>query len=777
MKKIILLTSLLAAGIAVSSCTSDDNELFGSKNEVKKIEALICDFEEDADGSSTRTSYTYGSNGYEAVWTEGDILGIYPLGGDQVSFPISKGAGSKTAFFDGGAWALRGTYKYAAYYPFSTDNYTIKETSIPVSYIGQEQKGNNTTAHLSAYDFMAAAATKPSSNGSVTLPFKHLGAFLSMSLTLPKAGTYTSLTLTSDQGEFITGGTVDLSASEPSITAVSKSKSVTLGLNSITLYSDDLVLKVNMMIAPADLTGSTIEIKVTDSDGVSYINEEKAWTCTSAFAANTTIKVSRSLESSGSGEGDNNPEGSETPYLTFCANETQTVQLNQEVPTLEYSVNNGEWTELGTNVVTFGGLSGDLRLRGKSVFGTASPDKCYIYDTDGGSMGRNSSPASFVFGNNSIDVECKGDIRTLIDYESYNTARTDIACFARLFYKTPIVSAPELPSTILAPFCYYEMFIGCTKLQSAPALPANALTGNCYDGMFNGCSKLEKAPDLPAKNLARSCYNSMFKNCDNLVQAPALPAATLANYCYYEMFYDCDKLQKAPALPAIKLAERCYFSMFESCNKLMIPPELPAKYIETYCYYRMFEGCTSLSSAPELPATNLANYCYHGMFWGCTSLSSAPELPATQLAYRCYSDMFNGCTSLSSAPVLPATQLEFACYSEMFLGCTSLSSAPALLATQLAGSCYLGMFYGCSRLSSAPALPATQLAESCYESMFNGCTQLRYVKMMATDISADYCLDGWLNGVAPTGTFVKNSAAKWDEPVIPSGWTVQIAEM
>ena len=90
---------------------------------------------------------------------------------------------------------MRGTYKYAAYYPFSTDNYTIKETAIPVSYIGQEQKGNNTTTHLSAYDFMAAAATKPSSNGSVTLPFKHL-----------------------------------------------------------------------------NLTGSTIEIKVTDSDGVSYIN-------------------------------------------------------------------------------------------------------------------------------------------------------------------------------------------------------------------------------------------------------------------------------------------------------------------------------------------------------------------------------------------------------------------------------------------------------------------------------------------------------------------------
>ena len=302
MKRNLLLTSLLVAGMPLASCTSEDNVFDNSENTVKEFVLSICNFKEDAEDSSTRTSYTYVSGtGYEAVWTEGDILGIYPLGGDQVSFPISGGAGSKTAVFDGGAWALRGTYRYAAYYPFSTVNYTIPETAIPVSYIGQVQKDNNTTAHLSDYDFMAAAATKPSSNGSVTLPFKHLGTFISMSLTLPNAGTYTELTLTSDKGEFITAGTVDLSAADPSITAVSKSNSVTLGLQSITFEQENPVLYVNMMIAPVDLTGSTIEIKVTDSEGASYINEDKAWTRSSAFVPNTTIKVSRDLNSTGTG--------------------------------------------------------------------------------------------------------------------------------------------------------------------------------------------------------------------------------------------------------------------------------------------------------------------------------------------------------------------------------------------------------------------------------------------------------------------------------------------
>lgn len=249
----------------------------------------------------TRTSYTFGASGYEAVWATGDVLGIYPLGGDQVAFPISDGVGTTRAVFDGGAWALRGTYKYAAYYPFSQDNYTISETEIPVTYIGQIQNSNNATTHLAKYDYMAAAATQPSSDGSVILPFKHLGSYLTLPLTLPKAGTYTKLTLSSSSGSFITKGTVDLSASNPVITATEISSSISMDLNNIVLTEDNLVLTANMLIAPVNLTGSTISITVTDSNGASYTNKEKAWTRSAAFLANTTYKASRTLSGSGTG--------------------------------------------------------------------------------------------------------------------------------------------------------------------------------------------------------------------------------------------------------------------------------------------------------------------------------------------------------------------------------------------------------------------------------------------------------------------------------------------
>lgn len=298
MKHILYLTSLLlAGGSLLSSCSSD--ELFGTRENVKRIEASICDFVME-DGA-TRTSHTLGGNGYEAVWATGDVLGIYPLGGDQVAFPISDGVGTTLAKFDGGAWALRGTYKYAAYYPFSTDNYTISETAIPVSYLGQTQAANNSVTHFGGYDFMAAAATNPDASGSVTLPFKHLSSYLILPLTLPKAGTYTQLTLTSSNGEFITKGTVDLSAPSPIITATETSSSISMNLDNIVLTADNLVLTANMLIAPVNLTGSTITITVTDSNGATYTNTEKAWTRSAAFVANTTYKASRTLSGSGTG--------------------------------------------------------------------------------------------------------------------------------------------------------------------------------------------------------------------------------------------------------------------------------------------------------------------------------------------------------------------------------------------------------------------------------------------------------------------------------------------
>ena len=288
------------------------------------------------------------------------------------------------------------------------------------------------------------------------------------------------------------------------------------------------------------------------------------------------------------------------PYLTFTADDEQTLQMSKAVYSFEYSVNDGEWEVLATTKVTFGGTNGNLRLRGKSAQGT------YL----GGSSGNDSSHARISFGN-STPVACSGDIRTLIDFDKYNKADTSIATFRRLFSGcTSLTQAPELPATILAGNCYQGMFSGCTSLTQAPELPATILAGNCYQGMFSGCTSLTQAPRLPATTLAGNCYQGMFSGCTSLTQAPELPATTLASSCYHSMFYGCTSLTQAPELPATNLAKSCYSQMFYKCSNLnyikMLATDLTTfdYYSYDYCFDSWLSGTAAAGTFVKNSAAN-----------------------------------------------------------------------------------------------------------------------------------------------------------------------------
>lgn len=332
-----------------------------------------------------------------------------------------------------------------------------------------------------------------------------------------------------------------------------------------------------------------------------------------------------------------------TPYVTMTANSKQTFKMTcagtYTLPNLEYSVNNGTWQKVVADQgVEFGGTLGSLLLRGKCPNGTATDYQNY---------------ARITFGDESVKVDCSGDIRTLIDYTAYDAVATGNCSFISLFKGCSVLtSAPKLPATALKNSCYRQMFEGCTALTQAPVLPATELQDLCYYSMFKGCTALTQAPNLPATELKDNCYSWMFSGCTELTQAPTLSAKVLEWYCYRNMFESCKSLVKAPALPATTLQPYCYLGMFKNCTKLKEAPELKAMKMESSSYKSMFEGCTSLVNAPALPATELNNNCYDSMFKGCTSLKKAPELRAKKFMERCYCWMFEDCTKLESVTML-----------------------------------------------------------------------------------------------------------------------------
>lgn len=202
-------------------------------------------------------------------------------------------------------------------------------------------------------------------------------------------------------------------------------------------------------------------------------------------------------------------------YLTFTADKYTYLQIKctgeYVVSGLEYSVNFGEWKEwtASTYYVEFGG-SRNLRLRGTNRKGTAESSSKYATFSIGGD---NSEPR----------VQCTGDIRTLLDYTNYKNVDTGNARFCYLFYN-------------------------CKKLTTAPKLPATKLADYCYTYMFAYCENLETAPDLPAKDLPQGCYSDMFYNCKNLVTGPKISATKMSKLSCQWILVNCPKLSSVTLL-------------------------------------------------------------------------------------------------------------------------------------------------------------------------------------------------------------------------------------
>lgn len=192
------------------------------------------------------------------------------------------------------------------------------------------------------------------------------------------------------------------------------------------------------------------------------------------------------------------------PYVTFSAESEQKFKMttsdSYEFPNLEYSVNYGQWYSVAANTeVRFGGDNGSLRLRGTgNLNGTAIGFDGY---------------SKISFTDQNVQVECTGDIRTLLDYTNFQYVETKYAKFCNLFKGcTQLTTAPELPAMELGDRCYSNMFSDCSSLTTAPALPATTLAVSCYDTMFFGCTKLKEVTMLATDVNATDCLSAWLKN-------------------------------------------------------------------------------------------------------------------------------------------------------------------------------------------------------------------------------------------------------------------------
>ena len=258
MKKVFLWSAAVA--MVLTGCDNADEMAWRAGSATDGVTFSLPQFEWEE--GQTRVDVAVGSS-VSFTWAEGDTLGVFPQNGYPTAFPISSGAGTETALFDGADWALRPSAQYAAYYPYSYANAT--RTQMPVSYLGQTQTGNASTAHLGAYSYMTSAYTGVDASGNANFQMQHLGCLLRLVLTMPGADTYSRAVLKST-GTFLTEGTYAVGDDAPSLTATASADSLVLALDGVSTTSDDPVLTLYMMLPPADHSSQTWTIDVLGAD-------------------------------------------------------------------------------------------------------------------------------------------------------------------------------------------------------------------------------------------------------------------------------------------------------------------------------------------------------------------------------------------------------------------------------------------------------------------------------------------------------------------------------
>ena len=451
MKIMRRLMGCAAAILALSACSESEDLLSAFHSDPNAVRITAQVGKASADGFTR--SNPLGTAEEQAKFNENDEISVKADGQDAVTYK-----------YDGSEWQPQGnkflkwekeTMNFTAYYPASSNGNITQ----PTEYTSVES--------LAAADFMSFSGSQTNTNNSNQL-----------TLTMERKMARVIVEIAGFNDQYTTNATVS-----------------SLSICGVKAYKHKEDGKFYALIDP-NYTPSTaapfLSLEVKEGESTTT---EKYTTIPTTFVAGKsyTYKLTvgkNKISVSGISVADwdtgkitdNGKAELFSPYVTFTADAEQTFKMttygDYTISGLQYSVNNGEWQNVVVDKeVTFGGTNSTLRLRGTNINGTAYHwTKKY---------------STITFTDKNVKVACTGDIRTLLNWKYYDTVDTQNARFCNLFDGCSVLtSAPELPATKLADYCYYGMFFCCTSLTAAPELKATTLAVRCYSSMFEGCTKL-----------------------------------------------------------------------------------------------------------------------------------------------------------------------------------------------------------------------------------------------------------------------------------------------
>ena len=673
-----------------------------------------------ADNPSTRTSLTISeTDGAVFAWAAGDIVGIYPDVGTQVRFPIVEGIGQETqvARFTGGGWAVKGAHQYMAYYPFIPDM-DLDKTAVPVDYTGQIQDGNASTAHLSPFDYMAAAAEAPS-DGEISFDFVHLGSLLMLNLIVPKVGEYNTLTLTCNGVPFATKGTVDITAETPVITPTDWSNEFVVHLNNLTTTQANENVVIFAMIPPVDMSEQTITVNLRGD----HTDCETSFT----RGKNKPFLAGRSYRPSMGAMAGGDVIKLESGH-----------KFNEDIKTLV----NGEYfiydkTDYRIKSVSFEVADDEVPTEYARVDVSApdSPSPIYAYWKP--------ETSELVVRTPSIKLYANQDASGMFNHLDQLTS-IDFTGFD-LTYCSSVA----------------EMFGHCRSLTDLDLSMWNTHSVSDFSGLFTNCRNLKNV-DLHSLDMTSATnIGSMFALCSSLeeIDLSGFNTPVLDNIGW--LFYFCTSLKQVVFGNTFNTSNVSRFEgVFEECSSLESIDISSFNMENATSYWRLFSGCinlkTILGNTPVRRGTTVTSMYTNcrslttidvsdwdvsetdnlsGVFQGCSSLQSLDIKNWKVSNVVSFDSLFSGCSSLTDLDISSWNTSSAETMAWMFCMCSSLTSLDVSHFATAGVKSFQEMFNGCSSLQSLDVSGFITSEASDFESMFSGCSSLIGLDLSNFDIS------------------------------------------
>ena len=285
MKQALLFVAASVAMLAACSRNEMDFQEKAVLNDGNLVEQVIFEAPDihflGEDGETRASLSQTGDNSIRFAWEVTDTVGIFPEKGSQVFFEMASGVGTNVATFDGGGWALRENANYSCYFPFICDMKLDRE-AIPVSFANQKQAG---VTNYENVRYVLASEGKASDSGSLRFTFSMLNTIIRIKAIGLPAGTYTKLSLTTDEPLFVQEGSFSLE--DMTITGKTYSNSMDVSLENYTLTeasTEEKPVFIYLTSAPVNLSGQKLTVRI-------YSDDDRVFSCekhpSSSLAAGT----------------------------------------------------------------------------------------------------------------------------------------------------------------------------------------------------------------------------------------------------------------------------------------------------------------------------------------------------------------------------------------------------------------------------------------------------------------------------------------------------------